>query len=203
MLKYKANKLLRLFYLFSIIMSVALFGSGCQQNSERQMPATGTDSSGSSINKQPEITKAVAELHGTKGNNVSGTITFTKEANWIRVIADIMGLSPGKHGFHIHEFGDCTADDGSSAGGHFNPEDVNHGAPTDSVRHVGDLGNIEAGQDGNAHFEVTDSLLSFSGLHSIIGRGVVVHGGEDDLTSQPAGNAGPRVACGVIGIAKP
>lgn len=186
-----------------VIIVLVIFGSGCQQKTERQMPSTSSDTSGTVIKDQEKITKAVAELHGTKGNNVTGEITFTKESDGIRIVADISGLKPGKHGFHIHEYGDCTADDGSSAGGHFNPDNVNHGSPTDSVRHVGDLGNIEAGQDGNAHLEITDSLMSFSGPHSIIGRGVVVHDGEDDLTSQPAGNAGPRVACGVIGIAKP
>ncbi len=186
-----------------VLIVLVIFGSGCQQNTERQMPATSSDTSGTVIKDQQKITKAVAELHGTKGNNVTGTVTFTKEANGIRIVADINGLKPGKHGFHIHEYGDCTADDGSSAGGHFNPDNVNHGAPTDSVRHVGDLGNIEAGQDGNAHLEITDTLMSFAGPHSIIGRSVVVHEGEDDLTSQPSGNAGPRAACGVIGIAKP
>ena len=189
--------------LLTVIIALIIFGAGCQQNSERQMPPTSTDTSNTPINNQEKITKAVAELHGTKGNDVTGTVTFTKEADGIRVVADITGLKPGKHGFHIHEYGDCTADDGSSAGGHFNPDNVKHGAPTDSVRHAGDLGNIEAGQDGNAHLEITDSLVSFSGPRSIIGRGVIVHGGEDDLTSQPSGNAGPRVACGVIGIAKP
>jgi Cu-Zn family superoxide dismutase len=186
-----------------VIFALFIFVAGCQQNKEREMPPTSSDTSGTALNNQPEITKAVAELHGTKGNDVSGIVTFTKEADGIRVVADITGLKPGKHGFHIHEYGDCTAEDGTSAGGHFNPENVQHGSPTDSIRHVGDLGNIEAGQDGKAHFEMTDALLSFSGSHSIIGRGVIVHGGEDDLTSQPSGNAGPRVACGVIGIAKP
>ncbi len=189
--------------ILTLIIGVVFFSAGCQQKTERQMPPTSSDTAGTVTNNQQEITKAVAELHGTKGNNISGTVTFTKEADGIKVVADITGLKHGKHGFHIHEYGDCTADDGSSAGGHFNPENVKHGAPTDSVRHVGDLGNIEAGQDGNAHLELTDTLLSFSGPHSIIGRGVIVHGGEDDLTSQPSGNAGPRVACGVIGIAKP
>jgi Cu-Zn family superoxide dismutase len=187
-----------------LLISVSLLMIGCQQNTNRQMPSTSPDSTSSIMNnQQPEITKAVAELHGTKGNNVKGTVSFTKEENGITIVADIEGLTPGKHGFHIHEYGDCTADDGTSAGGHFNPENVKHGAPTDSVRHVGDLGNITADKDGNAHLEWTDPLLSFTGSHSIIGRAVVVHGGEDDLTSQPSGNAGPRVACGVIGIAKP
>lgn len=184
------------------IVSLTVFIAGCQKNTQSQMPATGTNTS-STVNNQPEITRAVAVLHGTKGNEVSGTVTFTKENNTIRVVADIVGLKPGKHGFHIHEYGDCSSEDGSSAGGHFNPDNVKHGAPTDAIRHVGDLGNIEADNNGRAHIEMTDSLLSFSGSHSIIGRGVILHSGTDDLVSQPSGNAGARIACGVISIAKP
>lgn len=185
-----------------IFLSLAFVSAGCQQNTEGKMPMTTSNTADNAVNNTG-ITKAVAVLHGTKGNDVSGTVTFLKEGGQIKVTADITGLKPGKHGFHIHQYGDCSADDGSSAGGHFNPDNIKHGAPGDSVRHVGDLGNIEADQNGNAHFEWSDDLLSFSGPHSIIGRGVIVHAGEDDLTSQPTGNAGPRVACGVIGIAKP
>lgn len=190
-------------YLMAVIfLSLTLISTGCQQNSEKQVPATTSNTTNTAVNN-PGITKAIAVLHGTKGNNVAGTVTFIKEGKQIKVIADITGLKPGKHGFHIHQYGDCSADDATSAGGHFNPDNTRHGAPGDSVRHVGDLGNIEADKNGDAHFEWSDDLLGFSGPHSIIGRGVIVHAGEDDLTSQPSGNAGPRVACGVIGIAKP
>jgi len=149
-----------------------------------------------------EINKAVAVLHPTQGNHATGTVYFSRTPNGIKVTADIMGLSPGKHGFHIHEFGDCTAPDGTSAGGHFNPENQPHAGPDQAKRHVGDLGNIEADNSGNAHYARSDTQLKFDGRDSIIGRGVIVHAGEDDLASQPSGNAGPRVACGVIGIAK-
>lgn len=191
------------FILVSLILVFAFLYAGCIQKTEKQEPPATSDTTGMINNNQTDIIKAVAVLHGTKGNNVTGIVTFTKEGNQIKVVADISGLTPGMHGFHIHQYGDCSAEDGSSAGGHFNPDNVNHGGPADSVRHVGDLGNVEADQNGNAHFEISSSLLSFSGSHSIIGRGVVVHGGEDDLTSQPSGNAGARVACGVIGITKP
>jgi Cu-Zn family superoxide dismutase len=148
--------------------------------------------------------KAVAVLSPTTGNQVHGTVIFTKVRNGVKVVADVEGLSPGKHGFHIHEFGDCTALDGKSAGGHFNPEGTPHGAQTASAknRHVGDLGNITAINSGKAHLELVDSLLAVEGAHSVIGRGVILHAGKDDLTSQPTGAAGARVACGVIGIAK-
>jgi len=149
-----------------------------------------------------EINKAVAVLHPTQGNHVSGTVYFSRTPKGIEVKADVMDLSPGRHGFHIHEFGDCTAPDGTSAGGHFNPENQPHAGPDMAKRHVGDLGNIEADNSGNAHYDRTDTLLKFDGRDSIIGRGVIVHGGVDDLVSQPSGNAGPRIACGVIGVAK-
>jgi Cu-Zn family superoxide dismutase len=152
--------------------------------------------------KEEVVTKAIAVLHPTAGNQAHGTVTFTREGLAMRVVAHVEGLAPGKHGFHVHQFGDCSAPDGTSAGGHFNPDNTAHGSPAGRPRHVGDLGNIEADASGVAHLELVDSLMTFSGPHSIIGRGLIVHAGEDDLTSQPTGAAGARVACGVIGIAK-
>lgn len=149
-----------------------------------------------------KIKNAIAVLHPTKGNKTAGIVEFHKVENDIKITGQIKNLSPGKHGFHIHEYGDCRAEDGTSAGGHFNPLGKPHGAPTNKERHMGDLGNITANKDGIAKFEMVDSVIAFDGTSSIIGRGVIVHKGEDDLKTQPTGNAGPRVACGVIGIAK-
>lgn len=148
------------------------------------------------------LSKAIAVLSPTKDQKAFGIVTFTVVENGVRVIAEIAGLTPGKHGFHIHEFGDCSAPDGASAGGHFNPTNMPHSMPTSSKRHVGDLGNIEAGEDGTVHLDYVDTMISLTGDHSIIGRGVIVHEKEDDLTTQPTGAAGARVACGVIGVAK-
>jgi superoxide dismutase, Cu-Zn family len=150
----------------------------------------------------PEVTRAVAVLQPTKGSKVSGTVSFTKTDKGVRVQADLNGLPPGPHGFHIHEFGDTTSDDGMAAGAHFNPHNRDHGGPTAANRHVGDMGNIEADNDGHATLDLTDPALGFSGATSILGRGVVVHENADDLTSQPSGNAGNRLAVGVIGVAK-
>lgn len=132
-----------------------------------------------------------------------GTVTFTKTDGGMQVVADITGLTPGQHGFHIHEFGDCSAPDATSAGGHFNPSKNPHAGHDDAKRHEGDLGNIEADSSGKAHLELTDKMMTMSGEMSIIGRGVIVHEKADDLKTQPTGNAGGRVACGVIGVAKP
>ena len=150
-----------------------------------------------------EPTKAIAVLHPTAGNNVTGSVTFTQSGETVKVVADITGLTPGKHGFHIHEFGDCSSSDGSSAGGHFNPTHKQHGAPDASDRHAGDLGNIEADASGKALLEWSDKVMKLSGADSIVGHAVIVHEKEDDLKTQPTGNAGGRLACGVIGVAKP
>jgi superoxide dismutase, Cu-Zn family len=150
-----------------------------------------------------EPTKAIAVLHPTNGNNVQGTVAFTKTGDETSIVADLTGLTPGKHGFHIHEFGDCSSPDGKSAGGHFNPTNNPHAGHDVAQRHVGDMGNIEADGAGKAHLELTDKIMTMSGENSIIGRGVIVHEKADDLKSQPTGDAGGRVACGVIGVAKP
>jgi Cu-Zn family superoxide dismutase len=150
-----------------------------------------------------DTTKAVAVLNPASNSKVTGTVTFTKSADDVKVVADINGLTPGKHGFHIHEFGDCSAPDASSAGGHFNPGKHQHGAPDAADRHAGDLGNIEADASGKAHLELTDKVMKLSGPDSIVGHGVIVHEKADDLKTQPTGDAGGRIACGVIGVAKP
>jgi Cu-Zn family superoxide dismutase len=147
-------------------------------------------------------TKAVCVMHPTEGSQAHGIVTFTQETDGVRIVADLEGLAPGDHGFHIHEYGDCSAPDGTSAGGHFNPDNQPHGGPMDAERHVGDLGNVTAGEDGTAHLDMTDRRITFSGAHSIVGRGIILHAAADDLTSQPTGNAGARLACGVIGIAR-
>jgi Cu-Zn family superoxide dismutase len=149
-----------------------------------------------------EVKKAIAVLHPASGSQVTGTVTFTKMDDGVQVVADVSGLAPGKHGFHIHQFGDCSAPDATSAGAHFDPTHQAHGAPDAAERHAGDLGNLEADASGKAHLEWKDKILKLSGDNSILGHAVIVHEKEDDLKSQPVGNAGGRLACGVIGVAK-
>jgi Cu-Zn family superoxide dismutase len=151
----------------------------------------------------PAPAAAVAVLIPTEGNSVRGVVHFTRVANGVHVVANVSGLTPGNHGFHIHEYGDASSPDGTAAGGHFNPGHKDHGAPTADDRHAGDLGNLHADADGNATVDYVDPLIAFEGATSIIGRGVIVHADADDFKTQPTGNAGKRVACGVIGIAKP
>ena len=144
---------------------------------------------------------AVAELSPTEGNETRGTVTFTQEGNSVRVVAAVTGLQPNEsHGFHVHEVGDCSAPDATSAGDHFNPHGSPHGGPDDSVenRHIGDLGNLEADDNGSAEYDRTVDGLTLSGADSIVGKSVLVHAQEDDLESQPTGDAGARLACGVV-----
>lgn len=148
----------------------------------------------------PEKAKAV--LMPTADSEAKGWVLFAASGKKMRVWGEVSGLSPGQHGFHIHEFGDCSSADGSSAGGHYAPHDSSHGAPEAKQSHVGDLGNITADASGKASFDMTLDDLSLHGMASILGRGLIVHAKADDLKSQPSGNAGGRVACGVIGVSK-
>ena len=153
--------------------------------------------------KSTSTPKAIAVLHPTAGNKVTGTVTFTPVAEGVQVHAEITGLTAGKHGFHVHEFGDCSAADASSAGAHFNPTNQPHAGPDAAARHEGDMGNIEADASGKAKLDYVDHQISLTNdAKSAIGRSVVVHAKPDDLKTQPSGDSGARIACGVIGWAK-
>jgi Cu-Zn family superoxide dismutase len=145
---------------------------------------------------------AVAVLKPTQGNTANGTATFTQEGDKVLVQADITGLAPGLHGFHIHEKGDCSAADASSAGGHFNPGGKPHGASSGTERHGGDLGNLIADYDGKATLKITVDGVSLAkdAPNSVVGRGLIVHADPDDYKTQPTGNSGKRVACAVISL---
>jgi superoxide dismutase, Cu-Zn family len=151
------------------------------------------------------VTDAVAVVAPTQGQAVRGTVRFHRQGDGVRVTGELTGLTPNaKHGFHVHEFGDCSAPDGASAGGHFAPEGHPHGAPDPAQHHAGDLGNVEADAAGRATVDVTvPGLTLATGDRALVGRTLIVHAQPDDLTTQPTGNSGARVGCGVIGVAKP
>lgn len=151
-----------------------------------------------------ETKKAVAVLKGTAG--VEGVVTLTSEDDGETTVSyKITGLTPGNHGFHLHQFGDTT-NGCMSTGPHFNPSGKTHGAPGDENRHAGDLGNVVAGADGVAEGVITDTQIPLGGPNSVVGRAFVIHEGEDDLgkggheLSSTTGNAGGRLACGVVGL---
>jgi Cu-Zn family superoxide dismutase len=150
-----------------------------------------------------KVTMAVAVVDGLGDHKVKGKVTFTQKSDGVEIVAELTGLEPGEHGFHIHEFGDCSMADGKCAGGHFNPTGMPHAGPDAEKRHAGDFGNIKADASGKAMYKRVDNMISFSGANSIIGRSVIVHAKPDDLKTQPSGDAGDRIGCGVIGIADP
>lgn len=152
------------------------------------------------------IDLAVAVLHPTEGNDVRGVVLFEEMGDGsVKVSANIIGLQPNSsHGFHIHQYGDATSADGSSAGGHYSPDNHKHGLPdAPGPRHAGDMGNIQADGQGRVRIERVVESVTIAGMNNpILGRGVVVHAEPDD-GGQPSGNAGARIAVGVIGVAKP
>ena len=144
---------------------------------------------------------ASARLSPASGSKVQGNITFTQVGpNRVRVSGEVTGHQPGMKGFHIHEKGDCSSADGMSAGGHFNPHGAKHGA-TPAVGHAGDMGNLTFSDAGRATIDITFEGLTLDrkATNGIIGRAVIVHAAPDDQKTDPTGNAGGRVACGVIG----
>ncbi len=148
---------------------------------------------------EAKTTKAVVIVMPTKDFSATGMVQLKQSKGVVHLTGKIEGLTPGKHGFHIHQFGDISAVDGSSAGGHYAPEDHQHGKPGKGQHHAGDLGNITADKNGVA---VIDKRTEIFKVSDVVGRSIVVHAGADDLTSQPSGDAGPRAGLGVIGIAK-
>lgn len=148
---------------------------------------------------QAPTMEAVAPLEGRSGTKTGGTVTFRQEPTGdVRVVIDLVGATPGEHAVHVHEKGDCSAPDGTSAGGHFNPQGHAHGLPDAPQHHPGDFGNVAVGPDGKGHKElVTKAITLGEGPTRVAGLAVIVHEKPDD-GSQPVGNAGARQACGVI-----
>lgn len=143
-------------------------------------------------------TAAQATMKPAKKQKTKGVVHFTQSGDKIKVEAIIEGLKPGPHGFHIHENGDCSAADFSSAGGHFNPGHKSHGSTEAGEKHAGDMGNITADNKGKAKLTIELSGVTLSGAESIVGKSVIIHEKVDDFKTQPTGNAGARWACGVI-----
>ena len=181
------------------LIAIALAGAGCCAHA-RKAPCTGTPPAAATA-----PTHAVAVLHPTAGQQITGLVDFRTAGERVTIVAQLSGLSPKtSHGFHVHELGDCSAPDAASAGGHFNPTGHSHAGPHSEMRHAGDLGNLESDAHGNARLEIAvDGITLDAKAAGVLGRSVIVHAQPDDLTSHPGGNAGARIGCGVIGIAKP
>lgn len=152
---------------------------------------------------RPADRSATATLEAKSGSSVSGTVRFTEVVvdghPGVHVTVSARNIPQGLHGFHVHEFGDCSAPDASSAGGHFNPTGQAHGAPNESPSHAGDFGNVRADDDDRVSVTyLMHNVTLGDGPNSILGKAIVLHANRDDLVSQPTGDAGGRIACGII-----
>lgn len=163
-----------------------------------------SDASESEIAQFGMINLATAKIMPVGGASASGLVRFSPSEDSSKMIVnvDVSGLEAGMHGFHIHENGECAPPDASSAGGHLNPYGKKHGGPDAAEHHLGDLGNINADKGGRVSIELAFDGLAFSGPASILQKAVVIHTGPDDLATDPAGNAGERIGCGVIRMEK-
>ncbi len=180
--------------LFLCVVGVAVLVAGCAKKEEAPAPTPVVEEAAA-----PEPMIAIAVLQPRAGLDLSGTVSFSQVGGTVTIAAHVEGVAPGKHGFHLHELGDCSAEDFTSTGGHFNPTEAPHGGPADRVRHAGDFGNLEVGADGAGHLELTSDMITVAtGPNTVVGRAVILHEGEDDLESQPTGAAAGRIACGVV-----
>lgn len=207
-----SKKALSFQFLFSYLLSssfIVLALTGCACTDQRKPEANNKDKQSSDKEvaqlettqlkrlKAP-VQEAFVKITPYGDNKISGIVTFTKVPDGIKIVADVNGLKPGKHGFHAHEHGDCSGTDGMKAGGHFNPTNSKHGGPDSAERHVGDFGNLEADQNGYARYERVDKIISFEGEKNIIGKSIIIHADPDDYVTQPTGASGARIACGLI-----
>ncbi len=193
--------------LLGCVLVIAGVGvGGCKKESDEplvQESETANAAPTPAMEATPMMTTQVAAAQLSGPGGVGGVVSFTQEAGDVHVVAKVQGAKPGSHGIHLHAGGVCEPPDFKSAGDHFNPTGAPHGGPDAAQHHAGDFGNIEVGTDGNGQLDLTTTMLSVGdgGPGDVVGKAVILHGGQDDLTSQPSGNAGPRVACGVVQLA--
>jgi Cu-Zn family superoxide dismutase len=188
-------------WMLSLAVAGALVAYGCGQREEMETEEPMSEPAAEQPAAQPAASMtATATFQAAEGMALDGAIEFTQDAGGVRVTAKLNGVQrAGLHGLHLHETGDCTAHDFTSAGGHFNPTGAPHGCPGDDVRHAGDFGNIEIAADGSGNLDLTTDMVTVAeGPTSVVGKAVILHEGEDDCVTQPTGNAGGRLACAVV-----
>ena len=177
------------------ITSLLVLSASCSHNAHHVQKSSSTIQAGTR--------NAIAQLKVSSEKNLKGVVEFTEENGKVTVITKVDGLTTGTHGFHIHEIGDCSKADFTSAGGHFNPSKAEHGALNAEKNHAGDLGNLIADRSKKAYTTIqTHGVTLGEGENSIIGKAVIIHKDADDYKTQPTGNAGGRLACGVIELVK-
>jgi superoxide dismutase, Cu-Zn family len=188
---------------FGLVGALAIAGVAVAQTKTKTKPTTGDKTENKTELGLKGKTVAKADIEAKSGSKVKGTANFTDDGKGGLVLrVEVTGATPGEHAVHIHEKGDCSSPDGKSAGDHWNPTHMEHGkwgAPGEHF-HLGDIGNLMVTPDGKGTItlETTKWSAGTGTTNDIVGHAVVVHGGIDDFKSQPAGNAGPRIGCGVI-----
>lgn len=172
-----------------LLISISIISTGCERAHQQ-----------AGILPIASEKQANAMIGSLNDSGVTGMAVFTQNGDDITLTAEIQGASPGLHAIHIHANGDCSAPDGTSAGGHWNPTDVAHGKWGEGEFHLGDIGNITVGEDGTGRITLTTDLweIGTGSDIDVVGKGIIVHAGADDFTSQPSGAAGARIGCGVI-----
>lgn len=171
--------------------ALAVLSAGCEKE----------QTSGGKPEENAEVaTEAMADIDSKSGSTVTGTADFKAEGKTVTLTVSIQGATPGRHGIHIHDRGDCSAADASSAGEHWNPFSKAHGRWGGESYHLGDIGNMEIDQTGRGTltFTTDEWAIGTGGANDIVGKSVVIHANADDFMSQPSGNSGERVGCGVI-----
>lgn len=187
--------------LFCAAIALVFFASCSTPNPTSTAPSPSPEAE--SLAATEPLNVALAILSPTEGNQVTGSIKFKQAEDKITILANLQGLQPNSvHAWHIHEFGDASSPDGKAMGSHYNPEEMPHGLPNNPERHAGDLGNLKADSQGEVAKEITVNNISINGPQNpILGRGLIIHAETDD-GGQPTGNAGSRIAQGVIGLPK-
>ena len=188
---------------YAILFSLALtLGFTSCKNDKKDSEEVTTTETTETTQEMPAVKKITVKLDAKSGSNATGSAVFKEEDGKVTMTAVFEGLKPGTHAIHIHENADCSADDGTSAGGHWNPTKEQHGKWGDAAGyHKGDIGNFEADDNGNGTITMTTDewCIGCDDMNkNIIGKGLIVHEGTDDFTSQPSGDAGARVSCGGI-----
>lgn len=193
----------------NLSLAIGLILAACSREQPAgapRQPDTASPTTAEKATPARPAAEAVVQIAPTQGNTVTGSLALAATTDGVHITGSIQGLKPdAEFGFHVHEKGDCTAPDGSSAGGHFNPTQAQHGNPTGPTHHAGDMLNIKSDVQGVAQVDVTAAGTSLHGDPStdVMGKAIVVHESADDYTTQPSGNSGKRVACGVIAAPSP
>ena len=180
----------RIASMLSLLVGVAIALVSCDKSGKKETASTPSK-------------QATAAISSASGSEVTGTAVLKQSGDSITLTVEIQNATPGLHAVHIHEKGDCSSPDGKSAGGHWNPTEVAHGEWGEGEFHLGDIGNMTVGDDGAGKIELTTDQweMGTGSIRDIVGKGIIVHAGADDFTSQPSGAAGARIGCGAIVLA--